>query len=116
MASCTSSWYICVTPGSKSAVGAVHGLSDPRVRTQSMPCHGTSAGGTQGTCVSAASQLAPSEAAVDGRGRVLQLSRCSSKSSAGVREVSLDLAATLTSKHAAREMAFGRAQTCCRQP
>ena len=111
-----SSWYIWWTPGSKSVVGAVHGRSDPTVRAQGMPCHGASAGRTHGTCASAPSRLAPSEAAVDGRGRVVQLSRCSSKSAAGVHEVSLDLAATLTSKHVACQMAFGRAQTYCWQP
>ena len=53
MASCVSIWYISVTPGSKTCVGAVRALSDPRTAVGGTPDDRASAGRTPDMCASA---------------------------------------------------------------
>ena len=71
-ASCASILYISVTPGSKTPISAPSRTKTPAVAGNGVPAHRTSAGGTQGTRVSAADQLASSKALVADRGRVIQ--------------------------------------------
>ena len=56
-ARCTSNSVICVTNGSKTCVGAVRALSDPRTADGGTPDDRTSAGGTPGMCASATMAL-----------------------------------------------------------
>ena len=110
LASCTSIWYIWGTPGSKSVVGAVHARRDPAVRAHSMPSHGTSAGRTQGTCVSAPSHLSPSQTSVTGRDRVVLPGRLTWTAYADGSEVSPDLGRARPARPATAQTAHGRPQ------
>ena len=71
-----SSWYIWFTPatreqGQKSPISAPSRTTTPAVAGCGVPAHRTSAGGTQGTRVSAAIQLASSEVPLADRDRVM---------------------------------------------
>ena len=97
-----------MTPGSKSAVGAVRGPIAPAVPAHGMPSHGTSAGRTQGTCVSAPSHLSPSQTSVTGRDRVVLPGRLTWTAYADGSEVSPDLGRARPARPAAAQTAHGR--------